>query len=138
MADFHLKIITPYGTCFDDMAQCIVVSSNDGEIAIMANHINYAVGIKTSPLKIKENGKVHLASVTDGFITVKNNEVFIITNSLEWAEDIDIERAKLAERRARELLELKLSDDQIKHANVKLQRAVNRISVYNKNNVNIK
>ncbi len=56
----------------------------------------------------------------------------ILTDAIEGKDDIDIERARQAYRRARERLDKKDVNTNMKRASLALARAINRISVYEK------
>ena len=49
MATFHLQIVTPDRMVFDGEAQSIILRTINGDICILANHIDYA-----APLGIGE------------------------------------------------------------------------------------
>ena len=54
MSTFHLQIVTPDGGFFDGEAEKLIVRAIDGDVCILARHIDYA-----APLGIGE------ARVTD-------------------------------------------------------------------------
>ena len=64
-----------------------------------------------------------------GFIQVEHEYTRIITDSAEWPEEIDIERAEAAKRRAEELLRSRKSHVDIIRAEAALPRAINRLKV---------
>ena len=43
MSSFPLKIVTPDGLIFDGQAQRLIVRTSEGDMAVMARHINYVV-----------------------------------------------------------------------------------------------
>lgn len=129
-ASFRLIIVTPEKVFFDGETTQIIVRTTEGDIGIMANHTSLVASLPSGPLKIKQdNGEWHVAAVSTGLLKVGGNKVSILANAVEWGEDIDIERAKRSEEDARR----RLSEEQDRHAldraELKLKRALNRLSV---------
>ncbi len=134
MNSYKLKIITPEKNFFDGETTQIVVRTSEGDAGILAGHIDYVSNILTGPLKVKqeESGEYRIAAVADGIIIVSNGEVTILPQSAEWSDEIDLERAESAKRRAEEKIEeAKKSGAAFDIAEAKLKRALTRISVYN-------
>ena len=137
MNSYKLKIITPEKIFFDGETTQIVVRTSEGDVGILAGHIDYVSNILTGPLKIKqqESGEYRVAAAADGIIIVSDGEVTVLPQSAEWSDEIDLERAEAAKIRAEQKIkEAKSSGAAFDFAEAKLKRALNRISVYNKNN----
>ena len=69
-----------------------------------------------------------LLATSGGFLEVKNNRISLVVESAEFAEQIDVERAKSAEKRAKERLAKKGEVDMLR-AEMALTRALNRLKV---------
>ena len=69
----------------------------------------------------------HLA-MSGGYAEVLRDRVQVLAETCEFAEEIDVERAKRARERA--LSDLKKSDSDARRAEVSLERAVTRIHVH--------
>ena len=65
----------------------------------------------------------------DIHLSVEKGEVRLVATTFEYAEAIDVERAKAAEERARERLAAAQDEKDIALARVKLARALNRQKV---------
>ena len=131
MAAFSLSIITPEKVFFDGEVVQIIVRTTEGDIGILANHTRLVASLPSGPLKVKqEDGSWRTAAVSTGLLKVGGNKVSILANAVEWADEIDIDWAKRSEEDARR----RLREEQDKHAldmaELKLKRALNRISVY--------
>lgn len=126
---FHLQIVTPDGLLFDGNAQRVLVRTTEGDVGILKDHSDYVSPVATGMTRVTmENGEVKTAACSGGFISVKKGITRLVANTFEWAEDIDVERAKKAQIRAEEKLK-EASDYAERAAEIKLKRAITRIRV---------
>ncbi len=133
MASFSLNVITPEKIFFDGETTQIIVRTTEGDIGILANHTSLVADLPSGPLKIRqEDGSWKVAAVSTGLLKVGGNKVSILANAVEWADEIDLEWAKRSEEDARQRLNQKSSQHELDLAELKLQRALNRISVGSK------
>ncbi|MBQ5318027.1 MAG: ATP synthase F1 subunit epsilon [Oscillospiraceae bacterium] len=133
MASFSLKVTTPEKIFFDGETTQIIVRTTEGDIGILANHTSLVADLPSGPLKIRqEDGSWKVAAVSTGLLKVGGNKVVILANAVEWADEIDLEWAKRSEEDARQRLTQKASQHELDLAELKLQRALNRISVGSK------
>ena len=130
-SEFRLSIITPEKTFYDDETSMVIVRTTEGDIGILANHTSLVASLPSGPVKIKEqDGNFKIAALSSGIIKVGGNKVSIIANAVEWADEIDLEWAKRSEAEAREKLQSLKDKNELDIAELKLQRALNRISVH--------
>lgn len=130
MASFHLQIVTPDRMAFDGEAQQIIVRTVGGDVCILARHIDYAAPLGIGEARVTDaDGNTRTAAVSGGMLGVSNGEVRVMATTFEWADEIDLERAKLAEEQAQRRLEtLKRQDREFSIAEAKLKRAIARIN----------
>ena len=134
MTTFPLKIVTAAGLIYDGEAERIVVRATDGDICILANHINCvaALGMGRATL-VDGSGNRRYAACIGGMLTVANGNVTLVPTTFEWADKIDKDRSAASESRARAVLAAKnASDTEIKLAEARLKRALIRQSVADK------
>ena len=75
-------------------------------------------------------GQKRMAACMGGMVSVLSGEVHLSATTFEWAEEIDVERSKASENRARELLDRgNLSDAELALAEARLKRALIRQQV---------
>ena len=129
MKEFHLEILTPDGLAFEGMVESLLVHAVDGDVEFLAGHIDYVTTLDIGKARIKIGGKDRFASVSGGFVTVTSGEVKLIAITFEFAEDIDVERARAAKEKAKNLLSSTKDNKAIEMARLKLQRAISRIHV---------
>ena len=129
MRKFHLEIVTPDGSVWDGDAEAILVRTSSGDVEIMANHADYFASLGIGRAKLTADGKATEASLAGGFISVISGEVKLVATTFEFAEDIDLERAKAAKEKAEQAMKSARDDKALLVAKAKLKRALNRISV---------
>ena len=130
MKEFHLEIVTPDGLAYEGMIKSLLVNTSEGTVEFLAGHIDYVTALGIGKIRIKENGKDRFASVSGGFVTVSQSEVKLVAITFEFAENIDIDRAKLAKQRATDVIATSKDSKAVEIAKLKLQRALSRIKVY--------
>ena len=129
MSTFLLEIYTPFGKYFDRNFEEIIVQSDDYVLGILPNHAPLIAKVKTSKMYIVQSGEKKCYAIGEGLINVSKDGVVLLLESIESKDDIDIERAKDAKRRAEERLALRVDID-IERALRALNRAKTRIDVY--------
>ena len=129
MKEFHLEILTPDGLAFKGMVESLLVHAVDGDVEFLAGHVDYVTTLDIGKARIKIAGKDRYASVSGGFVMVSSNEVKLVATTFEFAEDIDLERARNAKARALDIIASSNDNKAIEIARLKLQRAISRIRV---------
>jgi len=131
MSTFHLKISTPDGLKFDGEVERLRVRMIDGDVSLLAHHMDYvsAVGAGEAAL-VMADGQTKNAACIGGMLAMIHNEANLIATTFEWADEIDLERAKHAKEVAEARIEAAKNDNkELMLAQAKLQRALIRIHV---------
>jgi F-type H+-transporting ATPase subunit epsilon len=131
MHTFLLQVLTPDKILYDGPAVQVTVRTTEGDVGILAGHIRYAAILKTGALTVKlENGETRQAAVAGGVIKVSDEKTTVMTTAAEWAEEIDPDWAERSRQDALAKIEqAKNEPDRLSRAELKLQRALNRLSV---------
>ncbi len=124
---FELKIIKPDGMFFDGQSDFLEFVSTEGEMGVYANHIPLTTILDAGVVKIHNGNEVKKAAVTGGFLEILQDRITMLAEDAQWPEDIDVERAKEAKRRAEERLQKKESGMDMVRAEAALKRAMARI-----------
>ena len=132
MSAFHLQIVTPDGSAFDGQAEALRLRSTEGYVSIRAGHADYLAVLDIGVVTVTVDGTARDAACGGGFLSVEKGEVRLVATTFEYAEAIDLERAKAAEERAKQRIAAANEEKEIALARVKLARALNRISVAEK------
>ena len=133
MNTFNLQIVAPDRIIYDGEATFLLVRAMSGDIGIQANHQKLVTPLTIGKMKVEFDGAPpRFAAITGGFMKVGNNTVTVLTTACEWQDEIDLERAQKAAERARKDREAAKSQQEMDQAEVRLKRALNRISVAKK------
>ena len=134
MRPFELKVVTPDGLEFEGQVEELVVRTTSGDMGILAGHINAVAPLGMGEAMVRINGEKRYAACIGGMVSVLNGAVTLVPTTFEWAEDIDLARAKAAEKRAQTVLKDKASSEtDIQIAQARLRRALVRESVASHN-----
>ena len=130
MRTFHLEIVTPDGLVFDGDAQSLIVHTENGDVQILCGHADYFASVSIGKAKVTDaNGNSRIASCAGGFLSVEKGNVRLVAITFEYADEIDMNRAKAAAECAAKKLEKATDEKAEKLAKAKLSRALNRIHV---------
>ena len=123
----HVDIVTVEGRRFKGDADFVVAPGSEGELGILPQHIPLLTPLKPGTVKVRNDGEEQFFFVSGGFLEVRPDEVTVLADSAERAEDIDESRAEEARGRAADLLQQKLSNVDQAAASVALARAEARL-----------
>jgi F-type H+-transporting ATPase subunit epsilon len=128
MKPFQLEIITPERTVFSGAVGSLVVPATGGKMGVLANHAPIVASLEPGPMKVVlPDGSVEIFALGGGFIEVADNQARIVADAGEKADEIDEERARKAEERARQRLRERAPDMDLVRAEAALARALARI-----------
>jgi F-type H+-transporting ATPase subunit epsilon len=124
-----LEIITAERVVYSDQVDLLVAPGIEGELGILPHHAPLLTLLKPGELRVVKDGQDQYMAVTGGFLEVVANTVTVLADAAERAEEIDIERAQAAMRRAQERLAAKAADIDLEQALASLRRAQARVQV---------
>lgn len=133
MKTFKLKIVTPKGIYREADIEILNIRTTVGQMGILAGHLPLASGLEISEMNYVENGVRKHFAIAGGFAYVNENETTVIANSIESQDEIDLQRAEDAKKRAEERIQSKNPDIDLVRAEIALKKSLNRIRVKNGN-----
>lgn len=110
MAKLHVGILTVEGVRFNGEADFVVAPGSQGELGILPRHIPLLTPLAAGAVKVRNDNDEQFFFVSGGFLEVRPDQVTILADSAERAEDIDESRAEEARRRAQSAIEQKAMD----------------------------
>lgn len=127
-----LEIVTAEGTVFADDVNEVVAWGIEGQLGILPHHAPLMTMLQPGDLLIRKDNEEHYLAISGGFLEVRPDKVIILADACERAEEIDIERAEAARRRADEILKTRPPDVDTAAAEAALRRSLARIKAAEK------
>jgi F-type H+-transporting ATPase subunit epsilon len=133
---FKLSVVTPEKTVLEQDVTSIVAPGAMGYLGILTDHAPLITPLIAGKLEVKDVlGKESIFFISGGFLEVSKNIATILADAMEKPQDIDIMRAKAAEKRARERLAHRSEKDvDAARAEAALRRAIWRQKLGANNN----
>ena len=127
-AQFTFEVYTPYRLFYSGMIEMVILTLSDGDAAICANHSHLTAPVTPCVLKIKDsNGIWKFAFIAEGILEVSSHKTVLISDTAEWPEEIDYERAMAAREKAEKTLATATLKFETETAAASLKRAAMRI-----------
>jgi len=127
---FKLTIHTPESTVLDEDVVSVTAPGSEGYLGILAHHAPLITALVPGKLSIRlANDKMDDYALSGGFLEVADNHATLLADACEHVTDIDVARAREAEKRARRRLDSQEENVNTARAEAALERAVNRIKL---------
>jgi F-type H+-transporting ATPase subunit epsilon len=129
MATFPLELVTPERLMFSEQVQAVRAPGIEGSFGVLAGHAPLLTELTTGMIKITlPNGSEEFIATSGGFMQVSREKVIVLATAAELSTEIDVERARRALERARQLLSIpdELSAEEVRQM---MERAQNRLRV---------
>ena len=123
-----LEIVTPQGLVFSEEVDEVTASGSEGEFGVLPGHVPFVTTLKIGMLTCKKGTESKFFFVNWGYAEVGADKVMVLADSAERSEEIDIERARAAMKRAEERLK-KAEEVDFVRAESSLERAVTRVQI---------
>ena len=129
MPALRLDVVTAERLVYSDDVDSVVAPGGEGELTLLPRHAALMTTLRPGALRVRgPAGEVDLA-IGGGFLEVRDNRVLVLADSAEHAEEIDIERARAAEERARRLIAERATTEDLGAAEAALRRSQVRLKV---------
>lgn len=135
MAQLHLKIVTPEKLVIDEEVSGVNVSTEQGAIGILPNHVNLMAKLAPGELVIKKGGKADSMAIGDGFLQVADNVLTVMTDLATYAQDIDERAVEEAKKRAEQAMEQTLSDEEYAETLANLEKSLAQLRIKRRHKV---
>ncbi len=127
--NIRLEVVTPEKQVVNDMAQIVMAPGSMGEFGVLSGHTPFMTSLNIGALHYRdENRQDQYVFVSGGFAEALPDKVTILAQSAEKMDDIDLDRARSARKRAEERLEESSREDiDFIRAKAALERSLVRI-----------
>ena len=100
----NLEIVTPHRTVLVEVVDSVTLPGIEGELGILPEHIPLLTNLDTGIVSFSSSGKTQAIAVHWGYAQVEGNSVSVLAELAESAAEIDLQRAKDADNKAKETL----------------------------------
>ena len=129
MADernFDLEIITPDRIFWKGQANMLELDTTEGQVGIYKRHIPMTMILEPGIVTIHLDGENKEAAVHAGFIEILPEKITVMAEIAEWPDEIDENRAREAEERAKRRLQAHDPKIDLSRAEIALRKAMVR------------
>jgi len=129
----RLKLVTPGRLLLDEEVDEVTAPGALGEFGVLPKHISFLTLLEVGEMSYKQGGERHHLALSGGYAEVLDEVMTVLANAGEYADEIDIERARAARERAeKRMAELSQEDKEFAAAEAALRRALVRLQVAGK------
>ena len=132
MSSMKLDIVTAERVVFSDDVELVVAPGVEGQLGILPHHAPLMTILQVGELRVRTDVEEFSLAISGGFLEVRPDHVIILADAAERAEEIDVERAEAAKRRAEEQLREHPPELDTTQAQAALQRSLIRLQVVEK------
>jgi F-type H+-transporting ATPase subunit epsilon len=101
LAELNVDLVAADRTIWSGPASMVIARTLDGELGVLPGHVPVLGVLESGPVRIKTTeGDTIIAAVHGGFLSIANNNVEILAEAAELADEIDVARAQRALERA--------------------------------------
>ncbi len=130
MAKLRVEVVTGERVVFqEDDVDMVVAPGADGTLGILPRHAPIVSLLAFGEMRIKKGGMEESLVVFGGFLEVAHDQVRILADSAERAEEIDIVRAQEARDRAEARLAERTANIDFTRAEIALRRSMIRLRI---------
>jgi F-type H+-transporting ATPase subunit epsilon len=124
-----LRIVYPDRLIVHEQVDEVQIPGSQGYFGVLPGHTPMLAALTVGELWYRKGQEKTFVAIALGFAEVLPDRVTILAKAAERAEDIDVERAEAARRRAEERLGHTRSDVDTERARIALMKALVRIQV---------
>ena len=131
MAKIKLEVIEPTRYKIQDEFDHIIVPGIDGDFGVDQDHTAFITKIRPGLLYLYKGSKVIQYAIHDGFVTVEDNHVVIVCDTIEMSSEINITRANSSKERAEKRLKNSGEEIDFRRAELALKKSLIRLELGN-------
>ena len=102
----NLEVVTPFRTVLNEEVDSVTLPGIEGEMGILPEHVPLLTTLDAGIMSyVNSSGSTQAIAVHWGYAQVDGNNVRVLAELAETADEIDLPRAQEAEKKAKELLQ---------------------------------
>ena len=124
-----LEIVTPDKSLVREDVDEVQLPGSEGYFGVLPGHTPLLSTLKVGELWYRIGVEKHYLAIALGFVEVLPDRVTVLAQMAERPQDIDIERAQAAKRRAEERLSKAVPDMDFERARIAMMKSLIRLQV---------
>lgn len=128
METFPIEIVTPTRVITEENVSYLRCPGVDGLFGVMSGHTEAIIALTVGEVKIEVGNQEKWIATSGGFVDISSEKVLLLLETAEQSSDIDVERAKIAMKRAKDRIK-SIGNIDVFRAEAALMRALNRLRV---------
>ena len=125
----RLEIVTAERIVYSEDVDILVAPGIDGELGILPRHAPLLTVLKPGEIRVVKDGEDSLMAVSGGFLEMLGNKVTILADTAEREDEIDVQRAEEALKRAEERVATAPVERDLEKALASMRRSQARLRV---------
>jgi F-type H+-transporting ATPase subunit epsilon len=98
------EIVSQDRTVFQGDADMVLLPGTDGEMGILPHHAPLLTTLKYGIIRVRSQGQETIFTVAGGIAEIQPDIITVLADAAENIEEIDVQRAEAARKRAEESL----------------------------------
>ncbi len=125
----HVVIVTGDHIVYDGLVDRVVAPAIGGQITILPHHVALLAALEPGELRVGMGQRGECLAIGGGVIEVRDDQVIVLADTAERAEEIDLARAEAARQRAMALVKMYRGRPEFADAMQALRRSRARLKV---------
>jgi F-type H+-transporting ATPase subunit epsilon len=125
----QLQIVSADRSLVNETVDEVEIPGADGYFGVLPGHTPLLAVLGAGELWYRQGQEKHYFAIVFGFAEVLPDRVTILATAAERADEIDLERAQAAKKRAEERLSMSVIDMDVERARISLLKSLIRLQV---------
>ena len=124
-----LEIVTPESSVVSEQVDEVQIPGSEGSFGVLPGHTPLLATLQVGELWYRKGQDTSFVAVSFGFAEVLPDRVTILAQIAESADHIDVTRAQIAEKRAKDQLARPIADMDFERARLAMLKSLVRLRV---------
>ena len=125
---FEIEIISPDEVFYSGSVAFVEFTAVTGEMGVYRNHIPLTTILEPCVMALHSGEDIKKCAILGGFVEIQKEKITVMAEDAQWPDEIDLDRAKAAAKRAEDRIANKASGTDVKRAEVALKKALARMN----------
>ncbi|WP_322509798.1 F0F1 ATP synthase subunit epsilon [Anaerolinea sp.] len=112
------EIVSQDRVVFAEDVDMVILPGGGGQMGVLPNHSPVLTTLQYGIIHVKKQGEEYYFTVAGGFAEIQPDQVTVLADAAENVEEINLQRAEEARRRAEDLLKQGIPEDTDEYLNI--------------------